>query len=81
MQVGLIAYTGSDDVAPAPENPNASNRAVDREARVDMLMDVDWIRYSRPRPEIIWDWRDQVRRHPLADPNLDEAAILAALGD
>jgi hypothetical protein len=81
MQVGLIAYTGSDDVAPGPEDPNSSNRAVDRQARVDMLMDVDWIRYSRPRLDIAWDWREQVRRHPLADANLDEAAILAALGD
>ncbi len=81
MQVGLIAYTSSDDVPPGPENANASNRTVDRDARVDMLMDVDWIRFERPRPDIAWDWREQVRRHPLADPNLDEAALLAALGD
>jgi hypothetical protein len=81
MQVGLIAYTSSDDVAPGPENAGVSNRTVDRQAKVDMLMDVDWIRYARPRPEIVWDWPEQVQRHPLADPNLPEAAILAALGD
>jgi hypothetical protein len=81
MQVGLIAYTASDDVPPGPENAGATNRAVDRQARVDMLMDVDWIRFTRPRPKIEWDWREQVRRHPLADPNLEESALLAALGD
>jgi hypothetical protein len=81
MQVGLIAYTTSDDSPPAPENAGVTNRTVDRKAPVDMLMDVDWIRFSRPRLEIAWDWREQVRSHPLADPNLAESAILAALGD
>jgi hypothetical protein len=81
MQVGLIAYTGSDDVPPGPENADVSNRTVNRQARVDMLMDVDWIRFARPRPDIAWNWQDQVRSHPLADPNMSEAAILAALGD
>ena len=81
MQVGLIAYTSSDDLPPAPEDANATNRTVDKAAGVDMLMDVDWIRFARPRPDIAWDWREQVRNHPLADPNLPEAAILAALGD
>ncbi len=81
MQVGLIAYTTSDDLPPGPENANVSNRNVDGKAKVDMLMDVDWIRFSRPRPQIDWDWREQVRSHPLADPNLEESAILAALGD
>jgi hypothetical protein len=80
MQVGIIAYTGSDDLPPVPEDANAMNRTVNKEARVDMLLDVDWIRFSRPKPEITWDWREQVRAHPLADPNLDEASILAALG-
>lgn len=81
MQVGLIAYTGSDDVPPGPEDAALSNRQVDTAARVDMAMDVDWIRFARPKPEIEWDWRRQVTSHPLADPNLSEAFILAALGD
>lgn len=81
MQVGLIAYTTSDDVPPGPEKAAVTNRTVDRDARTDMLMDVDWIRFARPKPDIVWDWREQVRGHPFADPNLDEAAILAALGD
>lgn len=80
MQVGLIAYTSSDDLQPGPENAAVSNRTVDKELRVDMLMDVDWIRFARPRPEVTWDWRVQVTEHPLADPNLPEADILAALG-
>ena len=80
MQVGLIAYTGSDDVPPGPEDANVANRTVNKDARVDMAMDVDWVRFSRPKPDIVWDWREQVRRHPLSDPNLDEEAILAALG-
>ena len=81
MQLGLIAYTSSDDIPPGPDNPEVNNRRAKTEARVDMLMDVDWIRFSRPKPEIVWDWRRQVSDHPLADPNLTEAAILAALGD
>jgi hypothetical protein len=81
MQVGLVAYTTSDDQQPRPENANVSNRTVDKNLRVDMLMDVDWIRFSRPKPEVRWDWSDQVRTHPLADPNMPETEILAALGD
>ncbi len=81
MQVGVIAYTGSEDLPPVPEDANVMNRTVNKTARVDMLMDVDWIRFTRPKPEIVWDWREQVRAHPLADPNMSEARILAALGD
>ena len=81
MQVGLIAYTTSDDVAPAPEDPAKDNVAVNQQARVDMSMDVDWVRFARPRPTIDWNWQAQVQRHPLADPNLSEDQILAALGD
>ena len=80
MQVGLIAYTGSDDVPPGPEDAVKDNTTVNKDARVDMQMDVDWIRFSRPRPEIDWQWQSQVRAHPLADPNLAEVEILKALG-
>ena len=79
-QVGLIAYTTSDDVPPGPEDARKENTTVLREPKVDMQMDVDWIRFARPKPQIDWDWRSQVREHPLADPNLSEAAILQALG-
>ena len=80
MQVGLIAYTGSDDVPPGPEDAVKDNTTVNKDARVDMQMDVDWIRFSRPRPETDWQWQSQVRAHPLADPNLAEVEILRALG-
>ena len=80
MQVGLIAYTTSDSVPPGPEDAAKENREVNRDAAVDMQMDVDWIRFSRPKPVIDWAWQTQVREHPLADPNLSEAAILKALG-
>ena len=81
MQVGLIAYTTSDDVPPGPENADAINREVNREAAVDMVLEADWIRFSRPRPQISPDWYGQVSAHPLADPNLSEAELLAQLGD
>ena len=80
MQVGLIAYTTSDDVPPAREDPRKENGEVLKEPKVDMLMDVDWVRFSRPKPVIDWTWQSQVREHPLADPNLPESAILEALG-
>lgn len=80
MQVGLIAYTGSDDVPPGPEDAVKDNTTVNKEARVDMQMDVDWIRFARPNPMIVWTWQSQVRDHPLADPNLSEGEILKALG-
>ena len=81
MQVGLIAYTTSDDVPPGPENAEAINREVNREAVVDMVLEADWIRFSRPRPQVSSDWYGQVSAHPLADPNLPEEELLALLGD
>lgn len=80
VQVGLIAYTTSPDAKPAPENAAVTNRAVDRALPVDMLMDVDWIRFSRPTLKVDRDWRVQVQAHPLADPNMSEDQLLDALG-
>ena len=79
MQVGLIAYTTSDAVKPGPEDAARDNRLVDR-SPVDMQMDVDWVRFERPAPQIDWAWQSQVSEHPLADPNLSEEAIIQALG-
>lgn len=81
MQVGLIAYTTSDAIPPGPENPEVINRAVNREAPVDMILEADWIRFSRPRPQVSADWYGQVSANPLADPNLAEGDLLAQLGD
>lgn len=80
VQVGLIAYTTSPDAKPAPENAAESNRTVERTLPVDMVMDVDWIRFSRPAPKVEKAWQVQVQAHPLADPNLAEAELLEALG-
>ena len=80
MQVGLIAYTTSPDAKPTPENAAVANRTVETALPVDMQMDIDWIRFSRPRLNIERDWQVQVQAHPLADPNLAEARILEALG-
>ena len=80
MQVGLIAYTTSDDVPPAREDAQKENREVLTAAKVDMLMDVDWVRFTRPKATVDWAWQSQVREHPLANPNLPEAELLRALG-
>ena len=80
MQVGLIAYTTSDDVPPAREDAVKENATVKRHAKVDMQMDVDWIRFSRPQPKIDAFWESQVQQHPLADTSLSDAQILKALG-
>jgi len=82
MQVGLHFYTSSPDVPDTgPEDPQVINRTLNKEAKVDMLMDVDWIRYARPRLKAPADWYGQVSANPLADPNLTEAQILAMVGD
>jgi regulation of enolase protein 1 (concanavalin A-like superfamily) len=80
-EVGLIAYTTSPDVAPAPENPVEINGQVNRDAQVDMALEADWIRFSRPRLTVSPDWYGQVSANPLADPNLTEADLLALIGD
>jgi hypothetical protein len=81
MQVGLIAYTQSADVPPGPDRPERENVSVNKEAKVDMALEVDWIRFARPRPAGINDWYAQVSgANKLADPNLPEAEVLRLLG-
>ncbi|MFC7500197.1 hypothetical protein ACFQRC_13290 [Enterovirga sp. GCM10030262] len=81
MQVGLIAYTHSVDVPDEPEDAGRINALVLKDARVDMALDVDWIRFSRPQAPPVNDWYAQVNgTNKLADPNLPEAELLAALG-
>lgn len=81
MQVGLIAYTTSDDVRPGPENPVQINGSVEREARTDMMLEVDWIRFARPALRGENDWYRQVRANPIADPGVSDARVLELLGD
>ncbi|MDG2533901.1 hypothetical protein P6144_09610 [Sphingomonas sp. HITSZ_GF] len=82
MQAGLIAYTSSDDLKPAPENAAVTNREVNKAAAVDMALEVDWIRFAPAKPAPVPSWYAQVSGgNSLANPNIAEAAILAALGD
>ncbi|RJF90340.1 hypothetical protein [Sphingomonas cavernae] len=81
MQVGLIAYTHSKDLPQEPDDPERMNRNVNTAAPVDMALEVDWIRFSRPKLQAPRDWYAQVSGgNPLANPNLPEAELLAALG-
>ncbi|WP_313928868.1 hypothetical protein [Pseudoxanthomonas sp.] len=81
MQVGLIAYTTSDDVAPAPEDAERINRQREADARTDMMLEVDWIRFRRPALAAVPDWYAQVSANPLADTGLSDAEVLRLLGD
>jgi len=81
MQVGLVAYTTSDEVAPAPEDPQRINRSVDTQAATDMMLEVDWIRFRRPALQVSGDWYGQVSGNPLAEVNLSERELLGLLGD
>lgn len=81
MQVGLIAYTTSDDVPRVREDPEVINRETRPDARTDMVMEVDWVRFGRPTLRAENDWYRQVRANPLADPGVTDAQVLAWLGD
>jgi hypothetical protein len=80
VQVGLIAYTTSDETRPGPDETLYDNRTAS-EARVDMTMDVDWIRFTPVRTASSGGWAGEVGgANRLTDPNLSEAEVLAALG-
>ena len=82
IQVGLVAYTSSPDVDDSgPEDPVKINNALNTTARVDMQMDVDWIRFSRPKLKASPDWYAQVSANPLAEAALSDEEILALVGD
>lgn len=81
MQVGLVAYTGSDAVPPGPDAVMYDNASVSP-APVDMALEVDWIRFSAPRVRGGDSWEAEVTGvNPLADPNLPEAELLRLVGD
>jgi hypothetical protein len=93
VQVGLIAYTSSPDEPTGPDDPDIENHRVKKELAVDMAMDVDWIRFSRPlgyrggtkahgQAEAVAAWYAEVRGdNKLTDPNLGSEELLASLGD
>ena len=83
MQVGFIAYTNSPDVAPGPEDPVKENATVNRDAKVDMAFEVDWVRFARPKAPSMppRQWYAQVNgTNRLTNPGLTDAEILAMLG-
>ena len=91
-QVGLIAYTSSDDEKDVRDNHEIENLRVKADLRVDMFMDVDWVRFSRPITakstaearvlDPIAAWYAQVNGdNALTDPNLDETDLLRLLGE
>lgn len=80
MQVGLVAYTTSDDTRPGPDEILYDNRAAS-DAKVDMAMDVDWVRFTPVRTASSRGWASEVGgANRLTDPNLSEAEALALLG-
>lgn len=81
MQVGLIAYTTSDDIPEGPEDPERINGSREQNARTDMMLEVDWIRFRRPSMAAVPDWYAQVSANPLADTGLSDTSVLALLGD
>jgi hypothetical protein len=80
MQVGLIAYTTSDALQPGPDGTLYDNR-VASDAPVDMVMEVDWVRFAAPRAASTGAWASEVGgANPLTDPNLSEAEVLRLIG-
>ena len=81
MQVGLIVYTHSDAIPPAPDEPERENRVALPDAPVDMALDVDWVRFSPPSLATAGDWYSQVNgANPLTDPSISDAEIIRLLG-
>lgn len=96
MEVGLIAYTTSPDTKPGPDDAPVTNRTVNRQAKVDAVLEVDWVRAKRPPepgsvrrpaagragPELEAYWYAQVNGStPLTDPNLPTEELLRLIGD
>lgn len=81
IQIGIVAYAASEAVPGGPDRPEKQNREVLKDAPVDASVDVDWIRFSRPKLSTKPDWYSQVSgANLLAEPGLSDADILSALG-
>lgn len=81
VQVGLVAYTTSKQEPRRPENPNIINNQVDADLPVDMLMDVDYVRFQRPRVGYGNDWYRGVTENRLADYDVSNEEVLRLLGE
>jgi hypothetical protein len=80
LQVGLVAYTTSKASRPAPEVADVINRQVPKHLPTDMVLEVDWIRFSEPRVSYPKDWYTGVSANRLTDSSTDDAQLLAMLG-
>ena len=81
MQVGLVAYTTSKaNTDPGPEIADIVNRQVFEHLPTDMILEVDWIRFSEPRVSYPNDWYTGVSTNQLTDSSIDDAKLLALLG-
>jgi hypothetical protein len=80
MQVGLTAYTTSKETRPAPEVADVINRQVQKDLPTDMILEVDWIRFSEPKLSYPKDWYTGVSANRLTDSATDDARLLALLG-
>lgn len=80
LQVGLVAYTTSKANRPAPEVADVINRQVPKDLPTDMILEVDWIRFSEPKVSYPKDWYTGVSANRLTDSSTDDAKLLAMLG-
>ena len=88
-----MAYTSSADEPAGPDNASVEHLRGEKDLAVDMLMDVDWVRFSRPpghraagppndRAAALASWYAQVNgKNTLTDPNLPETELLTQLGE
>lgn len=80
LQVGLVAYTTSKANRPGPEVPDVINRQVRKDLPTDMILEVDWIRFSEPKVSYPKDWYTGVSANRLTDSSTGDAELLAMLG-
>lgn len=80
LQVGLVAYTTSKDNRPGPEVADVINRQVSKDLATDMILEVDWIRFSEPKVSYPKDWYTGVSANRLTDSSTDDAKLLSMLG-
>jgi hypothetical protein len=74
LQVGLNAYSGWDSASDLHNDPEKFNRTVLKDRRADVILDVDWIRFSRPE---IPQGTDLGK---LSDYSTPDSALLSFLG-
>ena len=80
LQVGLVAYTTSKANRGGPEVADVIDRQVPKDLPTDMILEVDWIRFSEPKVSYPKDWYTGGSANLLTDSSTDDAKLLAMLG-